>query len=385
MCLVAVVSAVNCFDAHLTNAKDLSKQASRQPLRLDDRPLTKYDSYILGPGDGLHIELLDLPELSGVFSIGPDGTIFLPRLRALYVEGLTIEELRQLLTEEYKFYVIDPQIYVRPVTYRPIRIYVGGEVRRPGYYTLGGVNQLGNFVSIPGSNNLNNADSDIFSSNREDVIGQRFKTTTNFGKRFIFPTVFDAIRTAQGITPYSDLSNVQVTRKRAEGLGGGRVRTNLDFLSLITQGSNSQNIRLFVGDVVSVGKSNIVMLDQLLKAGRTNLNPEFINVFVNGRVRAPGGVTVPNGSSLNQAIAVAGGTRLLKGRVEFVRITREGDIDRRFFSYNSTAPADAPNNPVLSAGDLIRVHDSPLSALSGVVNEVTMPAIGIYSAYSLFK
>ena len=47
----------------------------------------------------------------------------------------------------------------------------------------------------------------------------------------MFPTVFDAICTAQGTTPYTDLARVQVTRKRAQGLGGGRIRTNLNFLS----------------------------------------------------------------------------------------------------------------------------------------------------------
>ena len=110
------------------------EQGQKQPLPLERQAVT-YDSYILGPGDGLEIELLDLPELSGQFSIGPDGTIYLPRLRALYVEGLTIEELREFLTQQFKAYVRDPQVYLRPVVYRPVRIYVGGEVRRPGYYT----------------------------------------------------------------------------------------------------------------------------------------------------------------------------------------------------------------------------------------------------------
>ena len=36
----------------------------------------------------------------------------------------------------------DPQVYVRPVVYRPIRIDVGGEVKRPGYYTLSGETNL---------------------------------------------------------------------------------------------------------------------------------------------------------------------------------------------------------------------------------------------------
>ena len=106
------------------------------------RSRVTYDSYILGPGDSLQIELLDIPELSGSFSIGPDGTIYLPRLRALYVEGLTVEELRYFLTEQFKAYVKNPELYVRPLGYRPIRIYVGGEVRRPGYYTLSDSREL---------------------------------------------------------------------------------------------------------------------------------------------------------------------------------------------------------------------------------------------------
>ena len=92
------------------------------------RSRVAYDTYILGPGDSLQIELLDIPELSRSFSIGPDGTIYLPRLRALYVEGLKVEELRYFLTEQFKAYVKNPELYVRPVGYRSIRVYVWGEV-----------------------------------------------------------------------------------------------------------------------------------------------------------------------------------------------------------------------------------------------------------------
>ena len=201
----------------------------------------------------------------------------------------------------------------------------------------------------------------------------------------MFPTVFDAIRSAQGITPYTDLSQVQVIRKRAEGLGGGRIKTNLNFLSLITEGNESQNIRLFDGDTLNIGKSPIVLKDQLLKAGQSNLSPQFMEVFVTGRVNIPGGVKIPQGSSLNQAISLAGGTKLLKGKIEFVRFNREGTIDRRIFSYNPGAAADAPNNPILAAGDLIRVNDSILSGSVNVLNELTGPFVGLYSVYSLFN
>ena len=386
--LLALVGLSLCFQSPLAQSQDLIdgqaaktvvEQLQAQPLRLEQRTQISYDSYILGPGDGLQIELLDLPELSGRFSIGPDGTLYLPRLRALYVEGLTVEELRSLLTQQFSTYVRDPKVYVRPEAYRPIRVYVGGEVRRPGYYTLTGVQFITKSIQDPFEKKL-----DLNATNLQLETTQN-SITGGSSSAVLFPTVFDAIRSAQGMTPYTDLSQVQVTRKRAEAHGGGRIRTNLNFLSLITDGNESQNIRLFDGDILNIGKSPVVLRDQLLKAGQSNLSPQFLEVFVTGRVQNPGGVKLPPGSSLNQAISLAGGTKLLKGKVEFVRFNREGTIDRRMLSYSPGAAADAPNNPVLAAGDLIHVNDSLLSGSTDVLNELTAPFVGLYSVYSLFK
>ena len=142
---------------------------------------------------------------------------------------------------------------------------------------------------------------------------------------------------------------------------------------------------MFDGDTLNVGKSPIVLKDQLRKAGQSNLSPQFVEVFVTGRVNIPGGIKIPQGSSLNQAISLAGGTKLLKGKIEFVRFNREGTIDRRIFAYNPGAAADAPNNPILAAGDLIRVNDSLISGSINVLNELTGPFVGLYSVYSLFN
>ena len=207
--------------------------ALAQGLSLEQRAKVNYDAYILGPGDDLQIELLDLPELSGRYSINPDGTLYLRRLRSLYVEGLTVEELRTFLTKQFSTYVRDPKVYVRPVAYRPIRVYVGGEVRRPGYYTLSGKSGLRRLSESAESLQLKaNAEIDATRTGLGQLPGGASAASgsgglSTFGA--VFPTVFDAIRSAQGITPYSDLSQVQVIRKRAEGLGGGRIKTNLNF------------------------------------------------------------------------------------------------------------------------------------------------------------
>jgi len=366
------------------------------PPRPVPRGRVVYDSYILGPGDSLQIELIDIPELSGVFSIGPDGTLYLPRLRALYVEGLTVEELRYFLISQFKAYVRAPDVYVRPVAYRPARIYVGGEVRRPGYYMLSG-NQRVQAVSGEADASIRSGEGNQPDSRPRDLgaggmnpAGSRFAGgaasgggITTFGA--LFPSLFDAIRAAEGITPYSNLAEIQVTRRQPLGAGGGKIRTTVSLAALITLGDESQNIRLFDGDVVSVAKSPVVLREQLLKAGQTNLNPLFLSVFVSGRVKQPGSTTLPQGSSLNQALIAAGGLQFLHGKVEFVRFTRQGELDRRVFSYNSGAPADTPTNPILAAGDIIRVQDSALSAGLGLLNDLAVPLVGVYSLYSIFK
>ena len=376
--------------------------AKRQAVVPLQRAKVTYDTYLLGPGDSLQIELENVPELSGTFSIGPDGTLYLPRLRALFVEGLSVEELRIFLTQQFRAFVRQPEIYLRPVGYRPVRIYVGGEVRRPGYYTLSGSQQLGG-VSTSADTAIRDSGGDQMDSRPALGSGQLGQFTgrtsssgpsgpggsnggsgglTTYGA--FFPTVFDAIRAAQGITPYSNLTSVQVTRRQPLSSGGGKLRTSLDFLSLLTDGDESQNIRLFDGDVVSVAKSPVVLREQLLKAGQTNLSPQFLQVFVSGRVKTPGATTLPQGSSLNQALISAGGLQLLHGKIEFVRFTREGELDRRVFSYNPNAASDTTANPILISGDIIRAQESGLSAGISVLNELTGPFVGVYSAYSLF-
>ena len=306
--LLAILGVAACLHAPFANSQQQETPQANSVVELGQRANFAHGSYILGPGDGLEIELVDVPELSGRFTIGPDGTIYLPRLRALFVEGLTVEELQAFLTKQFRTYVIDPQVYIRPVTYRPIRVYVGGEVKRPGYYTLAG------------HKNISAGDEqykDIYQQTGQNPIpNQNPKDFLSINKSgfTVLPTIFDAVQAAQGITPYSDLSKVQVTRRQSLSRGGGRVRTQLNFLSLITEGDESQNIRLLDGDVVNVSKSPKVLREQLIQAGQTNLTPEFMEVYVTGRVLQTGPVTLPQGSSLVHAVDFAGGTKCFTGR-----------------------------------------------------------------------
>ncbi len=353
-------------------------------------------AYILGPGDAVVVELLDVPEYSGVFTIGPDGTLYLPRLRSLFVEGLTVEELRYFLTQQFSAYVRDPQVFVSPAAYRPIRVYIGGEVHRPGYYYLSGqqsalgAEQVGS-IAQAGSVNLSagligtgTGTGTGQVNNPASQVGPQIQGV-QIGRGLRLPTVFDALRSAGGVTPFSKLSEVSVTRKRPLSSGGGKMRTQLNFLELITDGNESQNIRLFDGDTVVVARSPKELREQIIKAGQTNLSPDFVQVFVTGRVRDPGSKVLPQGASLDQALAASGGQKLLRGRVEFIRFNRDGTTDKRKFFLGGENSAGSYKNPILMAGDVVRVNDSPLSATVTILNEITGPALGVYSVYSLFN
>ena len=357
------------------------------------------DAYILGPGDAVIVELLDVPEYSGVFTIGPAGTLYLPRLRSLVVEGLTVEELRNFLTQQFSAYVRDPQVFVSPAAYRPIRVYIGGEVARPGYYylsetqsVLGLEGKTNSAKTNPGAINLAtgqisengpNKGASITSNPASQVRPRIRGVQVNQSLRL--PTVFDALRTAGGVTPFSKLSEVSVTRKRPTSSGGSKMRTTLNFLTFITEGSESQNIRLFDGDTVVVARSSTELREQIIKAGQTNLSPDFVKVYVTGRVREPGPKVLPQGASLDQALAAAGGQKLLRGQVQFIRFNRDGSTEKRNFFVGGGNPAGSYKNPILMPGDVVRVNDSPLSATVTVLDEISGPAIGVYSLYSLFN
>lgn len=70
------------------------------------------EAYTLDIGDEIRVSIYDREDLSGSYVVVPDGWIYLPLIRPLKVKGLTLEQLNQLLVEEFKGIVKDPQVTV---------------------------------------------------------------------------------------------------------------------------------------------------------------------------------------------------------------------------------------------------------------------------------
>ena len=99
------------------------EQGQKITPALEQRAQINYDAYILGPGDGLQIELLDLQELSGDSTIGPDGTLYLPRLELFMWK----DHRRGANLPPFSTYVHNPRS-TSDQLHTANRVYVGGEV-----------------------------------------------------------------------------------------------------------------------------------------------------------------------------------------------------------------------------------------------------------------
>ncbi len=97
------------------------------------RPL---EEYRLCPGDTVEIKFFHHPELHETAIIRPDGKITLQFVDDVLAAGLTPSELDEMLTELYSKHLENIVISVMVRSFSEHKIYVSGEVQRPGLYPL---------------------------------------------------------------------------------------------------------------------------------------------------------------------------------------------------------------------------------------------------------
>ncbi len=168
-----------------------------------------YSQYRVGARDILNVTVWGHPELTipaGEFRspavagnvVGEDGTFFYPFAGVVKAEDRTVEEIRAELTKKLSRFIENVQLDVRVAEYRSRRVYVVGEVSKPGVYLV----------------------------------------------RDIPLSVLEAINGAGGVTSDADLRNITLTRNDKT--------YSINLLSLYEGGNISQNVLLEQGDVLNV-------------------------------------------------------------------------------------------------------------------------------------
>ena len=358
----------------------LATENTNQPSPEYIRKIPDNKFYILGAGDTLSLKVKgeDTPALNRKFSINGEGIANLARLKRIYASGLTLAELTDILNKEYSKYVKEPNVELLMVNYRPVKIYIDGEIITPGLHVLPGsaspLESIENFESTETDKGINSANS-LSTSNQ----------SSSLQNNIFFPSIIDAIRKSGGITMFADLTQIKITRVNTITKGSGRVGTEVNLIKTLDLRDSSQNLRLLDGDTIFISKSEKPLLSQISKALKSNLNPKFIDVYIGGRVEQPGALKVNKSAILTEALEISGGTKVLKGPVTFLRYRNDGTVDRRKFQLRNSAPRGSYQNPYLRSGDVIYVGKSLLNITTEVVTEITAPLQSLFTTYAFIK
>jgi polysaccharide export outer membrane protein len=122
----------------------------------DPLPASNRD-YVLGPDDGLTVNVADLAEFDsksiGVIRVDHQGDIRLPIAGRIQASGLTVEALEKEIANRLSGIMNNPEVSVAVAEYRSHPVSVLGAVRNPGVYQVTGPKTLFEVLSLAGGLN----------------------------------------------------------------------------------------------------------------------------------------------------------------------------------------------------------------------------------------
>lgn len=157
--------------------------------------------YSVKPGDLLQISVWKEPELQSPVLVRPDGAFSFPLAGEVDARGKSVADLQKLLTERLKRFISEPVVTVSVTEVRGNKVYVIGQVNKPG-----------EFIVNPAVD------------------------------------VMQALSMAGGATAFASLGNIVVLRRKA----GLQTALPFRYTEVLKGRELEQNIMLEAGDVVVV-------------------------------------------------------------------------------------------------------------------------------------
>ncbi|MCI6299802.1 MAG: polysaccharide export protein [Megasphaera elsdenii] len=100
------------------------------------------EEYYMRPGDELNIVVTQQQDLGNSstnqspFVVRPDGNVSFPLVGEIHAEGMTVSQFTAVLQQGLSRYIVDPDVSVNISKLGRVRVYVFGEVRKPGAVEL---------------------------------------------------------------------------------------------------------------------------------------------------------------------------------------------------------------------------------------------------------
>jgi len=304
------------------------------------------DAYILDVGDEVRIDDALMGNLASLdpgndrnandsVRINEDGLVDLPLVGQLQLSGLPLAEAQKLLNRRFGKVLQSPYITIQVISQHPVRVYVQGEVNRPGVYISGKSTQP---------------------ENRDHASLGGTDATEMFFRYYLT----DALIQAGGLKVNADYQDIRIYR----GAPSPQV-LHVNLWKLFQQGDSVGDIPLQEHDRVEVpplAEGQLAFSEDWKIVNRTNIGVQLFQVNVIGAVKQPGVYPVNTRDSIVSAIAQAGGFSSIadtKG-VYLLRSNEHGQVfkKRLDISDHRLMAKQSRNWPTLLPGDVIFVDDS---------------------------
>jgi protein involved in polysaccharide export with SLBB domain len=154
--------------------------------------------YVIGPGDELLMQAWGQVTLNSRYTVDRTGSIYIPQVGTLHVAGLPFAQIQQYVKAQMGRVFRNFDLTVAMGQLRSIQIYVVGQARQPGSYTISSLS-----------------------------------------------TLIDAIFVTGGPTPQGSLRHIQLKRS-------GQVIVDFDLYDLLRRGDKSKDVQLLPGDVIYI-------------------------------------------------------------------------------------------------------------------------------------
>jgi protein involved in polysaccharide export with SLBB domain len=183
--------------------------------------------YVIGPGDELLIQIWGQVTLNSRYTVDRDGGIHIPQVGTVHVAGLPFAQLQDYLKSQVGRVFRNFDLNVNMGQLRSIQVFVVGQARQPGVFTISSLSTLTNALFATG-----------------------------------------------GPTPQGSMRHIQLKR-------AGKVILDYDLYALLEHGDKSNDMQLLPGDVIYIppvgpqvavaGSVNVPAIYELKSANSTSV------------------------------------------------------------------------------------------------------------------
>lgn len=281
------------------------------------------DNYRIGAGDMLDVRVFQQPDLSSAARVSSQGTIRLPFVGDVQAACLTEGELAKVIAEKYRKYINNPQVDVFIREYQSQPVAVIGAVDKPARFQLQRRVKLLELLTFAGG------------------------PTKDAG--YVVHVIHGGSRNLCAM----DQNGAAAAESAVEGLSFSSYK-----LSDLLSGSAAASVYVSPGDVVSV--------------------PEADQIFVTGMVIKPGSVRMVAGTTLTQAIAMAGGLMPEAGKKVRLLRKKQGStvVEEKVYNLDDIQKKKT-EDVALEASDVVDVSNSTGKSVAQSLLRQIAPTLGL--------